>query len=148
MQLTSHSEKETIKLGQKLARQFRGGEIILLQGNLGSGKTILTKGIAKGLGIGRIINSPTFVLIKIYPVPKKRGNKKVGKQIKYLVHADAYRLPQGEQLLDAGLKEYLGRQDTVVVVEWGERLRFLTKKLTGVKSIRLKIKNNSHQIII
>ena len=88
------SVKETMKLGRSIARQLTGGEVIALLGSLGSGKTILTKGIAKGLGIREIITSPTFVLMKVYPVKREK--------IHCFCHIDAYRLDKGTQLLDIG----------------------------------------------
>ena len=62
------SERETIQLGKKLSRNFRGGQTVALIGELGSGKTVLIKGMAQGLGIKKIITSPTFVLMKVYKI--------------------------------------------------------------------------------
>ncbi len=114
MKYTVKTEQQMINLGKKFAQKLKGGEIFLLQGELGSGKTIFTKGLAQGLGIKKVITSPTFVLFKVYKA-KTPG-------IKQLIHADCYRLKKGQEILVAGLDEYLGRDDTVVVVEWGEKL--------------------------
>lgn len=131
MKYQTTTEKQTINLGKKLAQTLHGGEVVLLQGELGSGKTIFTKGIAGGLGIKKIITSPTFVLFKIYPVTNK------GK-IKQLIHADCYRVKDGREILAAGLEEYLGREDTVVVVEWGDKVADLIKG--NIILIKLKIR--------
>jgi len=73
MEYITASEKETFNLGKTLAKKLKGGEIIGLNGNLGAGKTILAKGIAKGLGIKQNITSPTFILMKIYQVKNRKS---------------------------------------------------------------------------
>jgi len=126
MQYKTSTEQQTIKLGEKFAKGLRGGELLILSGDLGSGKTVFTKGLAKGLGIKKVITSPTFVLFKAYPLSAPPAGRRLplgrGRHIKYFVHADCYRLKNGHDIIHAGLSEYLGRKDTVVVVEWGERL--------------------------
>jgi len=112
MKIITHSEKETFFLGKKIAAKLKGGETIGLVGDLGAGKTALAKGIAAGLGVKQKINSPTFVLIKVYPARKGA--------IRHLAHADAYRLGSSKKLKDAGLGDYLGRPDSVAIVEWAE----------------------------
>ncbi|MFA5359137.1 MAG: tRNA (adenosine(37)-N6)-threonylcarbamoyltransferase complex ATPase subunit type 1 TsaE [Patescibacteria group bacterium] len=129
MSYTTTTEKQTFNLGKALAKNLNGGETILLQGNLGSGKTILTKGIAAGLNIKKTITSPTFVLFKVYPVKKHRT-------IKRLVHADCYRLTDGQAILDAGLEEYIGNKDTLVIIEWGEKI----KTIIPTKTIKIIFK--------
>ncbi|MEK7496473.1 MAG: tRNA (adenosine(37)-N6)-threonylcarbamoyltransferase complex ATPase subunit type 1 TsaE [Patescibacteria group bacterium] len=124
------SSSETQKLGVKIANTLRGGEVILLHGDLGSGKTTFTKGLAKALGIKQTITSPTFVLMKIYPTKHKT--------IKQLVHIDCYRVP-GQDLLSIGLTEYLGKDDTVIAIEWAEKIPKLSSKL---KTIKLFFKHN------
>ncbi len=88
MKVISKSREETIEIGEKLAKKFKRGEVIALIGELGSGKTVLTKGIAKGLGVKdvRYVNSPSFVIIKEYKgkVP--------------LYHFDLYRLDKARIL--------------------------------------------------
>lgn len=114
--IISHSPEETVALAKKFAATLKGGEVISLEGNLGAGKTVISKGIARGLGITAVVNSPTFVLMKVYPV---RGNKRIST----LVHVDAYRLQGHEELLNIGLGDYLGQPDTVVLIEWGDKVR-------------------------
>ena len=96
-----------------MARELKDGEIIALVGHLGSGKTTFIKGLAKGLGVKDTITSPTFVLMKIY--------KTKHKSIRKFVHVDCYRVP-GIELASIGLTDYLNQPDTVVAIEWAEKL--------------------------
>jgi thiamine-monophosphate kinase len=100
----------TLELGRRLGTQLVGGECLALCGPLGAGKTLLTKGLALGLGVaaGEPVVSPTFVLVREY-----QGRLR-------LVHADAYRLASADELRALGLDEQLS-PDTVIVVEWADR---------------------------
>lgn len=106
------SEKETFSLAQKFAKILHGGETLLLIGDLGSGKTAFTKGIAKGLGVNKTVTSPTFVLMKNYQ----------GKKYK-LVHVDAYRLENGQGLINIGIDDYFNEGNCVTVIEWADRVK-------------------------
>lgn len=125
------SEQETIEFGKTLSQQLRGGDILFLSGELGAGKTTLTKGIAAGLGVTHTITSPTFTLMNIYPIKNN--------EIKQLVHIDTYRLENEQQLIEIGTEDYLGAPDTVCIVEWPEKISMLTK---NKKTISVKIVNN------
>ena len=107
LDIVSHGAEQTRRLGAHLGVLLRAGDVILLEGEFGSGKTTFTQGIARGLGIdSRYVNSPTFTLINEYPgvvVP--------------LYHIDLYRLDGQEQISTLGLEEYFGG-DGVTVVEW------------------------------
>ena len=108
-ELRSGGPSATRAIGRALGREARPGTLIALIGELGAGKTQLAKGVAEGLDVPSVVNSPTFVLM----------NEHVGRLRLY--HVDAYRLAQPEEALDAGLIE--DRQsDGVVVVEWADRL--------------------------
>src|SRR5438105_11569304 len=101
----SHSSAQTQRLGMRLGELLRGGELILLDGQLGTGKTTFTQGLAQGLGIIENINSPTFTLLKEYPGQPRstsQGNSKllVGPA---LYHFDLYRLDDPEWILDSGM---------------------------------------------
>jgi tRNA threonylcarbamoyladenosine biosynthesis protein TsaE len=120
---TSSSVEETIKIGENLARRLKAGDVVALVGDLGSGKTVLTKGIAKGLGVKnvRYVNSPTFVTIKEHAgrVP--------------LYHLDVYRVDASNILDSEGYEEYL-YSDGVTVIEWADRVRgILPKRYTEVR---------------
>lgn len=101
---------ETMDFGRVLGRSLRAGDLVLLAGPLGAGKTTLTRGIADGLGVGGRVSSPTFVLARVHPA----GDLGVP-----LVHVDAYRLGGDlSQLDDLDLDTDLER--SAIVVEWGE----------------------------
>jgi tRNA threonylcarbamoyladenosine biosynthesis protein TsaE len=106
------SAAETARLGQRLAQLLRVGDVIALSGELGSGKTTFTQGLARGLGIRAAVTSPTFVLVNRYPAPDGR----------VLQHADCYRLANAPQeMWDIGLTEFY-EGDDIVVIEWADRI--------------------------
>jgi len=105
----SHSAAETAALGEQWGRAAASGLVIGLCGDLGAGKTQLVKGLARGLGITACVHSPTFALVNIYD-----GGRLT------LFHLDLYRLDTHEQILAAGLEEYL-KPAGVTVIEWAER---------------------------
>jgi len=106
----SHSPEETAALGEQWGRDAAPGWVIGLSGDLGAGKTQFVKGLARGLGITARVHSPTFALVNEYP----------GGRLP-LAHLDLYRLDTPEQILAAGLEEYLRRPNAVTVVEWCDR---------------------------
>ncbi len=114
--IITKSSKETRDWASKYAQNLQGGEIIGLIGNLGAGKTTFSQGLARGLGVNQNVNSPTYVIMKIYPV--KNANSK----IKNLVHIDAYRLESENDLENIGALEYFNKKDTVVLIEWADKL--------------------------
>lgn len=137
--IITKKQKETEKVAKQIAQKLTGGEIICLHGNLGAGKTVFVKGLARGLGIKKIITSPTFVLIKNYSVKNN--------QIKNLVHVDTYRLTNAEELIDIGIGEYLNKKNTIVVIEWPEKLKKLLKKYEKIIWVEIKIgKNNERKM--
>ncbi len=116
----SHSAHETKNIGKDLARTLAGGDIVILKGQLGAGKTAFTKGIAEGLGIEKEVTSPTFTLMSVYPV-------KNHETIKELVHVDTYRVETYEELLEIGIEEYLGKTDSLTIIEWPEKVDKILK---------------------
>lgn len=108
LELVSHSPEETQRVGEVLGRNASSGDIILLVGELGAGKTCLTQGIARGLGVKEPARSPTFVLVSQY-----RGRLP-------LYHADLYRVNNVEEVWDLGLDDYLFGEG-ITVVEWAEK---------------------------
>jgi len=105
----SHSPTETEALGESWGRAAERGLVIGLSGELGAGKTQLVKGLARGLGIAARVHSPTFTLVNEYSGGRLR-----------LSHLDLYRLESREQIIGAGLEEYL-QPDGVAVIEWAEQ---------------------------
>ncbi|HEV8580866.1 MAG TPA: tRNA (adenosine(37)-N6)-threonylcarbamoyltransferase complex ATPase subunit type 1 TsaE [Thermoanaerobaculia bacterium] len=121
----TRSEEETRALGMDLARELSPDGVLLLSGDLGSGKTVLTRGIGEGLGIDpREVQSPTFNLIREH---RGKGGR--------LVHVDLYRLDSGEAAA-LGLEELLAGPG-VKVVEWAERLPFAVPGAAALKLARL-----------
>ncbi|MEK7131881.1 MAG: tRNA (adenosine(37)-N6)-threonylcarbamoyltransferase complex ATPase subunit type 1 TsaE [Patescibacteria group bacterium] len=138
MSAITNSQPETELVGKKLADKLKGGDILLLSGDLGAGKTSLIKGIAVGLGIKQKITSPTFTLMNVYEI----GNKKL--EIKKLIHIDTYRLKDEKELLEIGVEDYLGRPDTICAIEWPEKISGLLKNRKTIK-INLEHTQNPHQ---
>ena len=108
LQLTSHSPEQTQQLGFHLGELAQAGDIFLLCGELGSGKTCLTQGIAWGIDIKEYAFSPSFVLVRKYH----------GRLLLY--HVDLYRLDHVEEIIDLGLEEYLFGNG-ICVIEWAEK---------------------------
>ena len=110
MTLISHSPAETEMIGESWGREAKTGWVIGLSGDLGAGKTQLVKGIARGLGSPGRVHSPTFALLNEYS----------GGRLP-LFHIDLYRLNSREEVIGAGLEEYLNNPEGITVVEWIER---------------------------
>ena len=106
----SRSPQETEALGELWGRQASAGWVIGLSGELGSGKTQLVKGFARGLGIPDLILSPTFVLVREYQTGRLP-----------LYHLDLYRLENSEQVIASGLQNYFAPREGVSIVEWVDR---------------------------
>jgi tRNA threonylcarbamoyladenosine biosynthesis protein TsaE len=107
MIIEAHSEDEMKAFGARLARLFTGGEVIELVGDVGSGKTTLTKGIAKGLGVDEDVQSPSFTISRVYDA--RDGLR--------LAHYDFYRLGEAGLMAD-DLNEAMHDKHTVTVIEW------------------------------
>jgi tRNA threonylcarbamoyladenosine biosynthesis protein TsaE len=114
-QFITHSSEETIAKGREIAANLRPPVIVMLSGELGSGKTTLTKGIISGLGAAREedVTSPTFTLVHVF-----HNHCKV-------YHVDLYRVETFQDLESLGLEDALGEQ-AVVIIEWPERFTFRT----------------------
>jgi tRNA threonylcarbamoyladenosine biosynthesis protein TsaE len=134
--LISHSPAETEALGEKFGRAARRGWVIALSGELGAGKTQFVKGLARGLGISARVHSPTFTLVAEYG----------GGRLK-LFHLDLYRLETRQQILSAGVEEFL-QPDGVAVVEWAERIAEVWLRDVSWKQVRLETLNETDRKII
>ena len=108
MQITTHSADETQALGQRLAKRLLPGDVIAYFGDLGAGKTALTRGIAQGLGVTDLVTSPTYTIVNEYLTGRIP-----------LFHFDMYRLGSSDELFDIGWEDYLAR-GSICAVEWSE----------------------------
>jgi tRNA threonylcarbamoyladenosine biosynthesis protein TsaE len=105
------SPEGTRQLAAALAWELAAGDLVLLVGGLGTGKTTFTQGLARGLGVTDPVTSPTFTLVRAYRCP--------GGPVRTLLHADLYRLDRLQDVVDLGLGEMV-EDDSVAVVEWGD----------------------------
>lgn len=134
MKIVTDSEASTIKLGENIGKVLEPGDIISLTGDLGAGKTQLTKGIAAGLGVVDYVTSPTFIIVNEYEgrIP--------------LYHFDVYRINDIQEMYEIGFDEYLFGKG-VCVIEWGD----IVSDLLPEKIIRInmkKIDDNIREISI
>ncbi|MBO5926605.1 MAG: tRNA (adenosine(37)-N6)-threonylcarbamoyltransferase complex ATPase subunit type 1 TsaE [Clostridia bacterium] len=132
MEYITTSEKQTFNLGVKFSKTLNGGEIVLLDGEMGAGKTAFTKGVAKGLGIQDTITSPTYAYMNDYD----------GK----LYHYDCYRLSSGEDAEALGLTDYF-YLNGVCIIEWWQNVKSVLPKNTITVKIE-KIDEKTRKITI
>lgn len=110
METVCRTSEETKNVAAELAATLQGGELLLLEGALGAGKTTFVQGLAEALGADTLARSPTFTVMNVY--------RTAHPAIKELAHLDFYRLGKPEDAAALGLEEWLGRPDAVVVAEW------------------------------
>ncbi|MDM7997019.1 MAG: tRNA (adenosine(37)-N6)-threonylcarbamoyltransferase complex ATPase subunit type 1 TsaE [Acidobacteriota bacterium] len=122
MELLSTSPEETQKIGAEIGRSLPIPGIVLLRGDLGAGKTTLTRGIAQGLGLAdtSLVNSPSFTLVNVY------------QGICPIYHVDLYRLEGARDLYSIGLDDFMGSEG-VTIIEWSERLTDKIEDATEVE---------------
>lgn len=130
--LETAAEAETVRLGEAIGRELRPGDLVLLYGELGAGKTTLVRGMARGVGYRGRVSSPTFALAHVY-----RGNPLT------LHHLDLYRLKAG-QTGELGLDELLHDPRGAVVVEWPQAARWPKKRI----EIRLSHAKGGRRIVV
>ncbi len=127
--ITLHNQEETMSLAERLSNFIQPGDVIALEGDLGAGKTTFTKGLARGLGISRNVNSPTFTIIKEY-------NGKLP-----LYHMDVYRLKNSME--DLGFDEYFDGEG-VTVIEWAHMIEDqLPNQLLKIEITRMSDKERN-----
>ena len=132
MKYISKSQKQTETIGFEFSKTLKSGDVVLLQGDLGAGKTAFTKGIAKGLNVKEEITSPTYAYMNDY-----HG---------VLYHYDCYRLTSGEDAEALGLTDYF-YANGVSVIEWSDNIKSVLPKDVIVVTIN-KISKNKREIII
>ena len=133
--IISNSPEETIEYGKKLAANLKVGDVIVLTGDLGSGKTKLTEGILTFFGLQNEISSPTFTIVNEYDTPNFK-----------LFHFDVYRLNDPEEFSYIGGEEYFEKGASII--EWGERIEeVLPKKYTQI-TFEKDLENENKRILI
>ena len=135
--INTKSAEETQAFAKEFAKEFLNGGVIALSGDLGAGKTTFAQGFAEGLQIKDRIVSPTFLIIRQYPIPGKRS---------FFYHIDLYRM-ENINLKDSGLEEILSEPSNIVLIEWAEKIsEYLPEKTKFIEL--LKNSDNSHEISV
>lgn len=130
MEIITHSKEETVKFAEEYGKTLKKGDVVLLKGEMGAGKTVFTKGVALSLGIKSEVTSPTYAYLNDYD----------GK----LFHYDCYRLSSGEDAEALGLTEYF-YYDGICVIEWSENIADVLPENAKVVKIE-KIDENTRKI--
>lgn len=126
MKYITKRRQETVKLGKKIAGKLKGGEILCLFGEMGSGKTTFVSGLVRYFLPNSRVLSPTFIIVRHY----KTKNKK----IKNIFHVDLYRLENYKEISGLGIDEFFGDKNSIVAIEWAENLRkFIPEKRIDIK---------------
>lgn len=115
--MISNSSEDTIKIARDFANSLKGGEIVCLHGNLGAGKTTFMKGIAEYFGVEKDeIISPTFIIANHIKI-KNNIN------ILNIIHIDAYRIEDENNMLETGFLEYFNDENSIIFIEWSEKIK-------------------------
>jgi len=112
MFFTSLQPESTVEFGKQIASLLKPGMVVALDGDLGTGKTVISRGIARGLGVTSPVTSPTFTVAQEYPLP---GNR-------FLYHLDMYRIDDENSALAFGIDEFLFAPNAITIIEWPERI--------------------------
>ena len=132
MEIITYSEKQTVDVAKEYAKTLKNGDVILLSGDLGAGKTAFTKGLALGLDINDEVTSPTYAYLNVY------GDR--------LYHYDCYRLSSGEDAENLGLTDYFNGEN-ICVIEWSENIWDVLPD-NCKKVVINKIDENTRKIIL
>jgi tRNA threonylcarbamoyladenosine biosynthesis protein TsaE len=114
LEIVTRTSAETVAIGEVLAGSLRDGDVVLLHGDLGAGKTTLAKGIAAALGVADVVSSPSFSLVNEY-------DTRLGAAVTRLYHLDLYRLRGEDDLASIGFDDFMAPADGITLVEWPER---------------------------
>jgi tRNA threonylcarbamoyladenosine biosynthesis protein TsaE len=143
VRLRTGSAHDTRALGAALARGLRPGDVVLLAGELGAGKTTLAQGIGAGLGVADHVTSPTFTLVRSYPCPTppptRPGDDHEPPAVRAFLHADLYRLEHLGEVVDLAIGE-LVEDDAVAVVEWGD----VAEPVLGADALSVRLAAGGH----
>lgn len=144
--ITTKTPKETVRFSKEIIAEAKtvktnGATVIGFSGELGAGKTTLIQGVGKALGVREKIQSPTFVILKTYPVTKRSA------PWRRMVHIDAYRLERAKDALTLGLRHMLKKKENVFCIEWPEKIKSLLPKRMLWVELRHKGKSHRHIIV-
>ena len=114
MEYISNSDTETRKISEQFASRLKGGEVLCLYGDLGAGKTVFVQGMVNYFLPGKRVLSPTFTIVRHY--------SSLHDIIKTIYHIDLYRLEKSDEISPLGLSEFMHKPDTIVAIEWAEKL--------------------------
>lgn len=124
MEYISKSLEDTKKIAEEIALNLKfneeGATVVGLYGDLGAGKTTFMKYFAKHFGVEEEVQSPTFIIMRIFEIPKEAQDEKC--KAKKLVHIDAYRLESGAELLNLGWNELIAHPSNLICIEWPEKV--------------------------
>ena len=134
--INSASPQKTKEAGRLFASILEYGDVVLLGGELGAGKTTFAAGTAAGLGINENLSSPSFTILNIYTRSKL-----------CLVHADFYRLDGIDDILNTGIEQYLFAKNTLTFIEWGEKIKDFLKKDFGQIYFEYNLSDSNARII-
>jgi len=139
--MLSKTTKSTSEIAKKFLKELEGiknsrrAAVVALSGDLGAGKTTFTKFFAKHLGIREKVSSPTFVILKKYPLKKRK--------YKYFYHVDAYRLKNEKELLHLGWEEIINNKEHLIFIEWPENVSKVIPR--GAKKIKISHVKDDHR---
>lgn len=149
MEIISSGLKDTQKIAEIMAQEIAGCSlksalVLALEGELGSGKTTFVQFLAKCLGVKEKILSPTFVLMKIYNLkPAAYNLSPITHHLKKFFHIDCYRLGSAKEIKHLGFQELLKDKDSIIVIEWADRI----KKLMPKNAIWIKFKHGDNNTV-
>jgi tRNA threonylcarbamoyladenosine biosynthesis protein TsaE len=142
----SSSSVKTQQMGSALAKQIlknpsqKQATIIALKGDLGSGKTTFIQGLARGLGIKEKITSPTFVIMRSYPLPANKQQAIISYTRFY--HLDCYRLENEKDLIELDFRKVIHNPSNIIAIEWPKRIKKILPKDTIWLNFKFKDKNS------
>ncbi len=160
--IITKSAEETQSEGEKFAALLNPSDIVLLHGDLGAGKTTFTQGLAKGLGINKRIISPTFVIIRSHEINYSSSERsesrshssrsglnssRQARTINQFYHIDLYRLETENDIKGSGVLEILESKDSIIAIEWPEKLGSLTPKKRWEVNLK-HVKNDEREITV
>ncbi|MGI5924283.1 MAG: tRNA (adenosine(37)-N6)-threonylcarbamoyltransferase complex ATPase subunit type 1 TsaE [Lentisphaeria bacterium] len=138
MRLLSKQDDATLMLGRMLATCLPPASVVALYGDLGAGKTVLSRGVARGLGITEPVTSPTFTVVQEYRRPNGQ----------YFYHLDMYRINDEQAALAFGIEEFLFAADAITLVEWPERIAALLAPAATIAISLSHIDESQREIVL